>query len=361
MTAPDKERQEEHPFEKDPSTILQETDSSIWSSLVENLRDAFLSQKQPPLELTSKPVEVEEAVDAGPIWRDMWQNARDTLFAKKLPPLQLTSQPVAVNDPLAVKRDAKSSAISTVMHILIVALILLAGLLARRAVKVKPQTASKNSFVPITMPQQQAMGGGGGGGAHDVIQASKGHLPKFEKLQITPPSVIKVPHPIIPVPPSIQAPPMNMPDQNLPDVGVTNSPQVRLKSNGTGGNAGIGSGNGTGLGSGNGAGLGAGNGQGYGGGIYNVGGGVSAPVAIYTPEPEFSDEARRAKFQGVVDLQIVVTPKGRTADIKVVRHLGMGLDQKAIEAVEKYRFRPAMYHGHPVAVRMIVEVNFHLF
>jgi TonB family protein len=266
-----------------------------------------------------------------------------------------------VSDPLSVKRDPKSSAISTVMHVIIVALILLLGLLARKTVQVKPEVASARPFVPITMPAAQAMGGGGGGGAHDVIQASKGHLPKFEKLQITPPSVIKVDHPLIPEPPSVQAPPMNVPDQNLPNIGVMNSPQVKLASNGTGGNAGMGSGNGTGLGSGRGAGLGSGSGQGYGGGVYNVGGGVSAPVAIYAPEPDFSDEARRAKYQGVVDLQIVVTPQGRTADIKVVRHLGMGLDQKAIEAVRKYRFRPARFHGHPVAVRMVVEVDFHLF
>lgn len=361
MTAPEKERQEEQHPSKDSSTILQEMDGSIWSSLIANLRDAFSRTKEPPLELTSKPVDVEEPVDAQPVWRGMWRNLQETLFAEKLPPLQLTSQPVAVSDPLAVKRDPKSSAVSTAMHILIVALILLLGLLARKAVKVKPETASTRPFVPITMPQAQAMGGGGGGGSHDLIQASKGHLPKFEKLQITPPSVIKVDHPIIPAPPSVQAPPMNLPNQNLPNVGVTTSPQVKLASNGTGGNAGIGSGNGTGLGAGKGAGLGAGNGQGFGGGVYNVGGGVSAPVVIYAPEPEFSNEARRAKYQGVVDLQIVVTPQGRTTDIKVVRHLGMGLDEKAIEAVRKYRFKPARYHGHPVAVRMIVEVDFHLF
>lgn len=341
--------------------VLLETDASIWKSLFSNLRDAFSREKQPPLELTSKPVAVEESVDSGPIWQGMWRNLKESLFPEKLPPLVLTSQPIAVNDPLAVKRDAKSSAVSTVTHILIVALILLLGLLARKAVKVKPEEASKQPFIPITMPQAQAMGGGGGGGSHDVVQASKGHLPKFEKLQITPPSVIKVDHPIIPAPPSVQAPPMNLPNQNLPNVGVTTSPQVKLASNGTGGNAGIGSGNDTGLGSGNGAGVGAGNGQGFGGGIYNVGGGVSAPVAIYAPEPEFSDEARRAKYQGVVDLQIVVTKQGLPADIKVVRHLGMGLDEKAIEAVKKYRFKPARYHGHPVAVRMIVEVDFHLF
>lgn len=363
MTAPEKEPQEERHLIEDSSSVLQETDGSIWSSLFANLRDTFSPAHQPPLELTSKPVDVGETVPSEPIWQEIWHNLQDTFFPAKLPPLDLTSQPVAVMDPLAVKRDPKSSAISTFMHVVIIALILLFGLLARRVVvKEKAEAAVPiQPFVPMTMPQAQSMGGGGGGGAHDVVQASKGHLPKFAKLQITPPSVIKVDHPLIPVPPTVQAPPMNVPNQNLPNIGVANSPQVKLASNGTGGGAGMGSGNGTGLGAGSGAGVGAGNGQGFGGGVYNVGGGVSAPVAIYSPEPEFSDEARRAKYQGVVDLQIVVTKQGLPADIKVVRHLGMGLDEKAIEAVQKYRFRPAMYHGQPVAVHMIVEVDFHLF
>lgn len=360
MMAPEKEPQEErHPIQ-DSSVILQEQDASIWSSLIANLRDAFSSSKQPPLELTSKPVYTEDPVPSGPVWRSMWRNVRESLFPEQLPPLELTSQPVAVTDPLAVKRDVKSRAISTVIHILIIALIVFLAFLARKAVKSKPETASTVAFVPITMPETQAMGGGGGGGSHDVVQASKGHLPQFAKLQITPPSVIKIEHPLIPAPPTVQAPPI-VQTQNLPNIGVMNSPQVKLASNGTGGNAGMGSGNGTGLGSGGGAGVGPGSGQGIGGGVYNVGGGVSAPVPIYAPEPEFSAEARRAKYQGVVDLQIIVTKEGTTADIKVVRHLGMGLDQKAIEAVQKYRFRPARYHGQPVAVRMIVEVDFHLF
>jgi periplasmic protein TonB len=363
MTTPDKEPQEERQLIEDSSTVLQETDGSIWSSLISNLRDAFSSSKQAPLELTSKPVEVGETVPVEPIWQEIWHNLKDRFFPEKLPPLELTSQPVEVVDPLAVKRDPKSSAISTVMHILILALIIFIGYLADR-IEVKQQAAKAvpvQPFTPLTTPQEKAMGGGGGGGAHDIIQASKGHLPKFAKLQITPPTRIKVEHPVIPEPPTVQAPPMNVPDQNLPNIGVTNSPQVKLSSNGTGGNAGMGSGSGTGLGAGHGAGLGAGSGQGFGGGVYQVGGGVSAPVCYYQPEPEFSDEARRAKYQGIVDLSVIVTTQGRTADIKVVRHLGMGLDQKAIEAVRKYRCHPARLHGRPVPVRMTVEVDFHLF
>jgi TonB family protein len=95
--------------------------------------------------------------------------------------------------------------------------------------------------------------------------------------------------------------------------------------------------------------------------VYAIGKDVTAPIAIFTPEPKYTKKARLAKYQGIVDLQIIVTKQGLPADIKVVRHLGMGLDEKAVEAVKQYRFKPAMYHGHPVAVKMIVEVLFHLY
>lgn len=95
--------------------------------------------------------------------------------------------------------------------------------------------------------------------------------------------------------------------------------------------------------------------------VYNIGKGVTAPVAIFTPRARFSKKARKAHYQGDVKLLMIVTKQGLPADIKVVRHLGMGLDKNAIEAVKQYRFKPARYHGHPVAVRVEVEVHFRLF
>lgn len=344
--------------------MLLENDKSIWSSLISNVRDAFSSKKLPPLELTSQPVAVQEAVSQEPLWKGLWQNLQDTFFPKKLPPLELTSQPVAVKDPLAVKRDVKSSIVSFVAHAAVLGLILLFALEARHAIQVKPEptvAVSIKPYMPITAPMPKVMGGGGGGGSHDVVEASKGHLPQIAKLQITPPTVIKVDHPKIPAPPTVIMQPMKVPDTNLPNLGVPQSPQVKLASNGTGGGAGIGSGKATGVGSGNGAGVGPGSGANYGGGLYSVGNGVSAPVPIYEVDPEFSDEARRAKYQGVVALQIVVDTKGLPENIQIVRHLGMGLDEKAIEAVKQYRFKPAMYHGRPVPVSIIVEVDFHLY
>ena len=77
--------------------------------------------------------------------------------------------------------------------------------------------------------------------------------------------------------------------------------------------------------------------------------------------PEYSEEARKAKYQGTVVLWMIVDPNGSPRDVRVTRSLGMGLDQKAIEAVRKWKFEPAMKDGKPVAVQISVEVNFRLY
>ena len=96
-------------------------------------------------------------------------------------------------------------------------------------------------------------------------------------------------------------------------------------------------------------------------GVYRVGHGVSAPRVTYTPEPEFSEKARQAGYEGTCVLEMVVDAEGIPRDIKVVRPIGMGLDDKAIEAVRQWRFKPGMKDGEPVAVRINVETSFHLY
>jgi protein TonB len=88
---------------------------------------------------------------------------------------------------------------------------------------------------------------------------------------------------------------------------------------------------------------------------------VSSPVVIYQVEPEFSEEARKAKFMGVVLVNLIVDPQGRPQNVHVIRGVGMGLDGKAVDAVKLYRFKPAMEAGKPVAVELNVEVNFQIF
>jgi periplasmic protein TonB len=215
-------------------------------------------------------------------------------------------------------------------------------------------------YLPLPASKNRS-GGGGGGGDRDKLQAPKGALPKLSKEQITPPAiVIRNDNPKLPVPPTVVVPP----ELKLPTLGALGDPLSKVlgpPSNGTGSGGGIGSGSGGGVGSGTGPGVGPGHGGGYGNGAYRVGGGVSAPKVLYDPDPEYSEEARKAKYQGTVVLWLVVAPDGKPQDIKVQRSLGMGLDEKAIEAVRQWRFEPAKKDGHAVPVMINVEVNFRLY
>ncbi|HMD71064.1 MAG TPA: energy transducer TonB [Bryobacteraceae bacterium] len=92
----------------------------------------------------------------------------------------------------------------------------------------------------------------------------------------------------------------------------------------------------------------------------SIGAGITPPVLIYKKEPEYSPEARKAKYQGTVRLDVEVDASGQVANVKLVRSLGLGLDEKAIEAVRQWKFNPGMKDGKPVAVQTEVEVNFRL-
>ena len=181
--------------------------------------------------------------------------------------------------------------------------------------------------------------------------------------QITPPmAVVRNLDPKLQVPPTIVVPPdIHLPQPNMLDLGNPLSHLPSVPSNGTGSGGGIGSGSGGGVGSGEGPGYGPGRGGGTGGGVFKVGGGVSAPKKIYDPDPEYSEEARKAKYQGTCVLYLIVGPDGKPRDIRVLRTLGLGLDEKSIEAVRTWRFEPAMKDGKPVAVQISVEVEFHLY
>ena len=343
-----------------------EVEESVWKSLATSVHDVFFPKKLPPLDLTSKPLDVQDPTQPDPVWKTLGTSIHDLFFPRKLPPLELTSKPVPVADPLAVKRDAKSTALAIAAHVFVIGLIaffLYVGWRTRPIVK-KQNLAQVDikPFIPMTMKLNQSMGGGGGGGAHDLVEASKGKLPKMAKTQITPPQIIKNDNPKLAVEPTIVMPQqVKLPDANLPNIGVPQSPQVALASQGPGSGSGFGTGRGGGIGSGNGNGVGPGTGGGYGGGLMRPGGGVSAPQVIFSVDPEFSDEARRAKYQGICVVSVIVDVQGNPRNVKVVRPLGMGLDEKAVEAVRQYKFKPAYYQGHPVPVEVNIEVNFRIY
>jgi protein TonB len=298
----------------------------------------------------------------------LFRNMNDFFFPKRLAPLVLTSKPIPVKDIWGFYNYKKNGALgSTAVHVLIVALIIAGTLWVKSRIEAPKPTAVMSLIrpddVPVLPPSKTKVGGGGGGGDRDKLQAVKGKLPKLAMEQITPPAVVvRNDHPKLAVEPTVVVPPQIKMASNMPNLG---DPMSHLPSgppsNGTGSGSGIGSGSGGGVGVGVGPGVGDGRGGGVGGGVFRVGGGVSAPKATFAPDPEYSEEARKAKFQGTCVLWLIVGPDGHPRDIRVSRTLGLGLDEKAIEAVKNWKFEPAMKDGKPVAVQINVEVDFRLY
>ena len=303
-----------------------------------------------------------------PLYKSLFRGLDDFFFPKKLPPLKLESKPEPVKDIWGFYSYWKVGAAGAAgYYALLFTAVALAVFIGHRIVKAAPVQKVTVALVdpgdlPELKPSKTQVGGGGGGGDRDVLQASKGKLPKFSMQQITPPVVvIRNQNPKLAVEPTVVIPPeVKLASNNMPNLGDPMA-HAMLPSNGTGSGGGIGSGSGGGVGSGTGPGFGPGEGGGTGGGIFHVGGGVSPPHTIYAPEPEFSEEARKAKYQGVCTLGLIVGTDGRPSNIRVLSSLGMGLDEKAIEAVKNWKFEPAMKDGHPVRVEIAVEVDFHLY
>lgn len=300
----------------------------------------------------------EELKSNGP-FASLVQNVRDAFFPEKLPPLVLESQPIAVSNPMDVKRDPKSTAVAVAVHALIFLLIFW---ISSRVIKVvtatKPKVADITFDVPpppqpvLKVPSPKPIGGGGG--AHDIAPVTQGRLPKFSPTPIVPPSNPPKIEPKLTVDPAINVQTnLHMTNNNMPNLGIPNAPNVGVNS--------LGNGSGGGLGSGRGNGLGPGSGGNTGGGAYQIGGDVSAPQLVYQVDPEFSEEARKAKFQGEVLVHLIVDATGRPTQVRVIRPVGMGLDEKAREAVAQYKFKPARKGGQPVPVELNVAVNFQIF
>ena len=240
--------------------------------------------------------------------------------------------------------------LSAVTHTVAIALMfwLLHMTVPTKIIPISGTPVELTSYVPMKVGKGGPSGGGGGDASK--IKASTGVPPKSAKQQFTPPTVILQQKSKLMIEPTVVA------DLATPQTTQIGDPLSKLMtpSNGVGVGGGIGSGDGGGVGSGHG-------GPGVGSGIFHVGAGVSAPRALFTPEPEFSEEARKAKYQGVVVLDIVVGTDGRVHNQHVVRSLGMGLDEKALEGVKLWKFDPSKKDGRPVAVEMQIEVAFNLY
>lgn len=304
----------------------------------------------------------------------------DTLYRGR----ELTARPARSSSQLRQKSALAPEAIwgqfnnyrsnglmgSLVVHVVLLGLILGSAIYGHQVVQQVRQHETVILIAPspdtYTLPvAKKVVSGGGGGGDHDRLPATKGRLPKLAMQQITPPTiVVRNEHPKLAVEPSVVVPPqVRLAENHMPNLGTpTPAPMPAAPpSNGIGSGGGIGSGAGGGVGVGHGPGVGSGSGGGIGGGVFKVGGGISAPQAISTPDPVYTDEARNAKTQGICVLWLIVDDQGHPRDLRVIHGLGHGLDAKAIEAVKQWRFQPATKDGQPVNVQISVQVEFRLY
>jgi TonB family protein len=299
------------------------------------------------------PAEIEK-----PWYKSLFSNVRDLIRPTRFEALEVTSKPVEVGPTWGAYGggEAKSAAVSMLIHAGVVALLFLAfqSKTVQEKIHRKFEPVYLSDYKPKFPPAGQRSSGGGGGGQNMPEPVTKGAAPRFAPKQFMPP-VQAIAQPKLPTPPTITA--------QAPQIAADayGDPLSKILGNSGGpGTNGLGSGSGGGIGSGHGNGYGPGWGKGIGGGVYQIGGDVSQPVPILKIEPEYSEEARKAKYSGTVVLSVIIDANGNTRDIHVVRPLGLGLDEKAIEAVARWRFRPAMRNGHAVAVQAQVEVNFRL-
>jgi TonB family protein len=201
----------------------------------------------------------------------------------------------------------------------------------------------------VKQPKLLKSNAGAGGGQHSPLPPLKGPLPKPAPRVFTPP-LVTIDHPALVMDASLIAPP----DAWAAPTSAIGNPLGVFNGGAPGNHSGIGGDGGVGIGRSRGFGP-EGDSAGY-----SVGNGITAPSVLSRVDPEYSEEARKAKYSGSVMLSIVVNADGRADNIKVIKSLGMGLDEKAIEAVERWRFRPGTKDGVPVRVRAQIEVNFRL-
>jgi len=280
-----------------------------------------------------------------PWYRTIVANVRDFIRPEKLPPLELTSKPVAVKDIWGPGTSRKALGSSVLLQGALVASLLLVG--TNQHVQKAIKTMVLMELPPVSKPVAEVKRAGGGG-QRSPLPALKAELPKPAPRVFTPP-LVTIEHPALTMDPSLLA----ANDAWAAPTGAIGNPFGAI-----GGGGGLGSRGG--IGNGVGGGIGNDRGPSFGADVYTVGNGVSAPELVSKVEPEYSEEARKAKYSGSVLLSIIVNADGKAEEIRVVKSLGMGLDEKAVEAVQKWRFKPGRNKGVPVKVRAQVEVNFRL-
>ena len=332
------------------------TQTSFGSGLGGNLAEFFRAGPS-----SKRPVNSKLAVAWGANFGGFGTRIKEFFSPPKQPPLPPGITPVKVKDIWSKDENfSTSQVLAIVLHAAVIALLLVPiawhvvpTIQAKNKVDVTPLDISP--YIAKLPAGANKAGGGGGANDHTTAPVNRGKVPKFKWTQFTPPQVrIQNQNAKLPMEPSLLGPP-DLKISNL-NASTFGDPLANGVSDS------LGHGNGTGIGSGSGGGLGPGSGGGTGGGEFRAGvNGVGQPACIYCPNPDYSDEARKAKYQGSVLLDVIVTADGRVLDPHVLKGPGLGLEEKAIAAVRNWRMHPATGpNGKPVSCRVNIEVVFRL-
>lgn len=274
-------------------------------------------------------------------------------------------------------RRMEAGVASMVLHAAVLCLAVFFGF-HRLAELPQPRTPVVFISAPMFLPfgGMDLGGGGGGGGKREVLPASGGRLPEAAAVQLMPPDP-GMPKPLMPDPdsflikPSVQMQ-IDLPADPMLPIGDITAPPGGAPSSGPGSGDGIGAGRGTGVGPGNGPGAGPGENGGYGGGSEGTvrfgpdGSGNPAdlkpPEILFKPSPNYTEDARRVRLEGIVVLQVTIRANGTVDSFRVVRGLGHGLDESAIHTISaQWKFKPATYRGTAIDFPASIEVSFHLY
>ena len=360
------------PETKPPIPSFREIGRGSWiDSLRRQYRQHAEERKNPPVELhlsaEADPSALAKLVNTESPIASLIEQVKATIEEIRHPTekFQPTAQPVETGEIWAQHDRRRSGAISLALHVLVVSMMIIPFLNTNPASFELTETIVP-LFTPLFLdlaPMEDISGGGGGGGLEEEEPPTLGEIPQAAEEQFVPPTVepTLARNPLIVMAPTVVAPQLIEPDRVI-DLAMLGAPDgiPGPPSAGPGTGGGIGTGQGTGVGEGRGTGVGEGEGAGFGGGVFRIGGGVSPPTVISQVQPEYSEEARKARYQGVVVLEAIVHPDGSVEIVRVKRSLGFGLDEKAIEALQQWRFRPGMRGGEAVAVQLNIEVNFNL-
>ena len=364
-----------HYIKEEPETsIFRETDWSFLIHPVRSFKEAWRQPRTKPSLFHYTEEEPKTPFSWKEFFTDLFTGFKNPIF---IPSVFSDPEGLALERAQGRTRKMEAGMLSIFVHVAIVGVAFL-------LVQVGDESVPKQDNVvfvsnPIISPFEgdgRDGGGGGGGGKNQPEPPATGRMPETTRVQMIPPDP-ENPRPLMPAEDlmtqvaSVQMP-IDIPqDTSLPIGDITAPPNYSMSS-GPGSGGGIGTGRGTGVGSGTGAGVGPGSGGGMGGGSgggigsgigpYVVGNGVKPPVVLFQPLPAYTEEARKARAEGIVLIQAVIRKDGTVDSFKVLRGLGYGLDESAINTIAtKWRFKPGTFNGAPVDVQANIEVSFRLY